>query len=468
MKIYNGDITGANNVRMLDAIRNDGSLDYQRRIPAATQAGVDAVLRQLTDYRPLWNEFESALINRIGLMVARNMAYTNSLKQFKKGMLEFGDTIEEYQVGLLKAHNYNPDHDYMEETLFGRELAEVQSNFHRINREDFYKITINEDLLKRAFLAEGGLAKFVTDLMAAPSNSDEWDEFLLMTNLLTQYEAAGGFFRVQIPDVSNINSTAEQAKRALRLIRQTGENMRFPSRHYNAAKMATFASPDNLVLLTTPEFRAATDVEALAAAFNMDKADIPYRMITLPREHVDIPGFQAVITTDDFFQVYDVKIETTSQYNPVNLHTNYFLHHWQVVSASRFVPAVMFTTGAGTVIEVSPTNEIDTITSIAVHDVGGGVVTDVDPGDWYSVEVEFTPENVVDGMVYSLTYSVEGANSTKTMVSQRGVLKVSPSETATSIKIVVADSNGLIKASAVTLNVSVPVDGDTIPEWPVG
>lgn len=52
MIIHNASITDANNVRILDAIRNQGSLDYQRRIPSATQAGVDSVLRNLTDYRP--------------------------------------------------------------------------------------------------------------------------------------------------------------------------------------------------------------------------------------------------------------------------------------------------------------------------------------------------------------------------------------------------------------------------------
>ena len=464
MIIHNASITDANNVMILDAIRNQGSLDYQLRIPSATQAGVDSVLRNLTDYRPAWNEFESALINRIGMMIGRSKTYLNPLREFKKGLLEFGDTIEEYQVGLLKAHNYNPDHDYMEKALFGRELVEVQSNFHRINREDFYKLTINEDLLKRAFLSNDGLSKFVSDLMTAPTNSDEWDEFLLMCNLLTQYENSGGFFRITVPGVSDINSTAEEAKRALRLVRQTGELMRFPNTHYNAARMPTFATPDDLILLTSPEFRAAVDVEALAAAFNIDKADIPYRMITLPREHVGIPDFEAILTTSDFFQVYDVKVETSSQFNPINLHTNYFWHHWQVISASRFVPSVMFTTGAGSVIDVSPNNNIVEFNSLTVNDIDGNPVAEVAPGYWYEVVADFDGGGD-ETTIYGVTYRVDGANSTKTFVSQRGVLKIGGQETANEISVSAWDSNGR-KIGAVSISVIVPVEGDNFPDWP--
>ena len=37
-----------------------------------------------------------------------------------------------------------------------------------------------------------------------------------------------------------------------------------------------------------------------------------------------------------------------SFYNPSTLSTNYYLHHWEVVSASPFVPAILFTTDEAT------------------------------------------------------------------------------------------------------------------------
>ena len=50
--------------------------------------------------------------------------------------------------------------------------------------------------------------------------------------------------------------------------------------------------------------------------------------------------------------VQDYLYETTSFYNPETLSTTYWLHHWEVISASPFVPAVLFSTEAGTETQV--------------------------------------------------------------------------------------------------------------------
>lgn len=52
-----------------------------------------------------------------------------------------------------------------------------------------------------------------------------------------------------------------------------------------------------------------------------------------------------MLTTEDFFIMQDTLYETTSFWNAETLATNYYLHHWEIVSASPFVPAIMFTVG---------------------------------------------------------------------------------------------------------------------------
>ena len=46
--------------------------------------------------------------------------------------------------------------------------------------------------------------------------------------------------------------------------------------------------------------------------------------------------------------VHDYVYENDSFYNPSTLTTNFYLHHWEVVSASPAVPAVLFTTDTAT------------------------------------------------------------------------------------------------------------------------
>jgi len=132
------------------------------------------------------------------------------------------------------------------------------------------------------------------------------------------------------------------ARKGLRSIREYASKLPFISRHYNAAGMPVSANPEDLELFTTPGFQAAVDVEALAALFNVPYAEVPARITVIPEENMNIPGVQAVLTTRDFFMVADTYYDTAQIDNPAGLHTNFFLHHHQIISYSRFVPAIAF------------------------------------------------------------------------------------------------------------------------------
>lgn len=451
--------SNVSNVDILNAIRKNASPEYQRRIPEATQASVQDVLQHLTDYRPGWNEFVDALINRIGMVLVKSNLWTNPLSKFKRGMLQVGDTIEEINVGLIKSRVYNPDRLALERDIFGNYPPDVQSSFHKINRQEYYPITINEPLLQRAFIDNTGLSGFVAATMNAPLTSDQWDEFLLTTSLFGEYYNAGGFYKVQVDDVTELDSTAAEAKSFLRNVRSYASTLTFMSSLYNAAGMPMAVQPEDLELFITPEALAAIDVEALAAAFNIDKSNMPARITVIPKEHFRIPGVQAVLTTRDFFVIADARIETTNAFNPVTLSNNYFLHHWEVISASRFTPAILFTTEAGTVLEIVDT-PVTGVSALTVNEPDGDVVTSVKRGLLYQVVGAATTEGDND----SIRLTISGNESNKTYITQAGVLHVAPDETANTIT---------VKAFAVdsaepqfTSEVSVTVVGDLLDLWP--
>jgi hypothetical protein len=454
------------NAAFLDAVRADASMEYRSRIPSATVAGVQETVRSLMKFRPMYNEFIDALVNRIGLVIARNNSWTNPLAEFKRGMLEFGDTIEEVQVGLLEAHVYDPDREYMEKDLFGTERPEVQSNFHRVNRENFYKVSVNQALLGRAFLESQGLSRFVNQLMEAPTTSDQWDEFLLTCSLFAEYEAQGGFYHVHVPDVRDIGSNEDDAKIALRKMRAMAETMTFLSTKYNAARMPTFASPDELCLFVTPEFNAAIDVEALAGAFHIDKAQMHGRVIPIPADQFRIEGCQAIMTVRDFFVIADQLFETTSQYNPAALQNNYFLHHWQVISASRFVPAVMFTTGADDEV-ITIQESITSVETPTIEDKDGNAVTDVARGDMIALDSAAVTDPA--GGSTAVTWSVSGATSERTYITRSGVLHTGPDETSNSVTVkaqsAYIDPEDPRKAQ-LSATLVVNVTGPQLTNWP--
>lgn len=466
--IIDGDFTRED---WLNAVRNEAGHDYQSKIPEATQANVQDVIQSLWTYKPQMNQFIDVLVNRIGLVIFQEWSFTNPLAPLKRGMLNWGETIEEIMVGLIEADEYDADRDELEKELFGTKTPEVQVSYHTVNRRNRYKLTIKEPLLRNAFLSDSGFNNFIGQLLGSAQKSDQRDEFLLMANLFKEMDQAAtrengeGLFNVEIDDIGEATSTGDSSRYALRRMREFNNILQFPSRMYNPAGMEQAINPDDLILFTTPEARAAMDVEALAGAFNIDKADFSKREFVLPKEHYGIPGFQAAITTKEFFVVADQRIDTTSLYNPAALFTNYWLHHWQVISASKNAPIVMFNSER----ESTTINRVEYvvtgITPFAITDRDGATqATNVKRGEFYNVAVS-AETSPAGGTGYAVRYDVEGAESAFTRVTNTGTLFVALDESATTlvIRATAVDSKGVPQLSETT---SRTVVGDYIRPWP--
>ena len=341
----------ATNAQILNAIRTDASFAYQQRIPAATQGDISATVDSLLEYRPMMNEFIDSLVNRIGDVVIKSKVWTNPLAQFKRGMMQYGETIEELATTLLQSKRYDPNKCY--DDVFACNPPDVMSNFHSINRQDYYELTINDMLLRRAFLTDYGLQDLVGRIMEMPYTSDYWDEYLIMRNLFAEYARIDGFYKVEVPDASSAQTRAEKQDRAMAIteaVRSMAGKMRFLSGQYNAAGVPTFTTNDDLVLFATPEFSAMLDVNVIAYAFNASAADLKMRVVEV--DDFGIDGCQAILCDRDFFMCADTLIDFESIRNPKAISWNYWLHHHGIYSVSRFVNAVMFTTEAGTSVAV--------------------------------------------------------------------------------------------------------------------
>jgi hypothetical protein len=434
-----------------------GSSDFQRRVPEPTKANLQASIRAITNYQPNYNEFAGTLINKVGRTIARNNSWQNVLAAYKLGMLEYGESIEEYQVGLIKAHTYDPRRAYGEKANFGRHGIDVQSNYHTINRENMYALTVDHPVLKRAFLSPTGLSDFAMKLMAAPGTSDNWDEFLIMSNLFREYENNGGFFKIHIDPVTN----ADSSKALLELLREYAEILPYLSERYNAAHMPVFADKDDLTLFVTPKIKAKLDVQGLAALFNVEYGDIPYKVQTIPEEFFFGHGadIQAILTTKDFFVCADTYFDTASQPNPAGRYENWFLHHDGIYSVSRFVPAIAFTLGQGTVeemIEMAPVSSVDAIT---VTDSNGNVI-DADKivrGGSYIVS-SGTNDNAPD----AVRFTVDGFKSVYSFIENTGELHTAVNDSAATITITAI----AVADNTITATRNLTVSGALVNYWP--
>lgn len=336
------------NATILDKVRLKGTDDYQQRIPSATQSGVANTMRYLFDpmNRQYLNDCVWSMVNRIGLTVmAQNAPFENPLSVFKKENLYWGSTVQEIAVKWIKAHGYKDN----AEDLLKMHRPEAAVWFYEMNRRDQYPISWTDDELRQAFVDDFGLNRFVAQIMETPRNSDNYDEMNIMLALIRHYEQNLGFYKVHLDAVPSDETTA---KTLLKALRTTAGRMQFPSTQYNALNVTdipAYANPQQMVLLIEPEYLASLDVDALSAVFQLDKADVPYRIIQVPS--LGIPGAVALLVSTDWYQVRDTLYGNTQFYNPQTLSNTMYLNHWGIYGVSPFTPCALFTTDAGTSIK---------------------------------------------------------------------------------------------------------------------
>lgn len=318
-----------------------GTNDFQQRIPDPTVSGIKATMDAL--FQPMnamyYNQFMDILINRIGFTYVRQQSYKNPLSVFKGAKLTYGATIQEIAPKWIRAHSYDDEN----ETLLKLHRPEAEAWYHSQNRKDQYPISVNVDELRTAFTEETGLNKLVASIMTVPQNSDEYDEFQIMKQLIGEYESRWGFYKEHLTSLPTDEATG---KEFLTKLQTLGGKLQFPSARYSGTNIPVFAKPEELVLITTPEAQAGLNVNTLAGLFNVDLAQVRYRVVLV--DEFPIPNAVALLTTEDFFVCSDTLYNTTSFWNPQTLSTTYFLNHWGVYSVSPFVPAILFTTDEAT------------------------------------------------------------------------------------------------------------------------
>jgi len=154
---------------IVNAIRNSASPLFQQYVPLANADNVAEGGQGILVTSAIQNEFVTALIERIGLVVLRNITLKNQLKKFKKGQMPQGRTIEEIFTDLAVEHQYNAED--AEQTVFKREIPDVKTLFHERNRQGFYKQTVQDDSLKSAFTSWYNFVGFIASIINAMYNS---------------------------------------------------------------------------------------------------------------------------------------------------------------------------------------------------------------------------------------------------------------------------------------------------------
>lgn len=328
-------------ISVLNNIRANASEEYQARIPEATQTNIATIGNALQTYELLFNEFCAALVNKIGKTILETKLFKNKLSKFKSGTITNQQDVEEIFIEMCKAEG---SYDKTGPNPLGRRTPpDVKVLYHRMNRQDYYAISIGDIDFVRVFRSEATLDEFISGLFNAVYSGASYDEWLAMKNLIATYE---GYFDYEVPTITSTNAEAS-AKAFVKTLRKAVNDLSFVSTQYNAAGVKTWTDRKDMVLLVNKDVVAEVDVEVLAKAFNMGKTDIEVT-IEVMDDFGSLTDTYGILMDKKWFRVWDT-LSTMRQQSPnaQGLFTNYFYHVHQILSASRFKNAVRFKAVAG-------------------------------------------------------------------------------------------------------------------------
>lgn len=373
-------------VAVLNRIRDMASVDYQTAVPIATaDAGVIRDIGKIIMDSPnLQNEFLNCLINRIGKVIITSRLFENPLKMFNKGMLPYGEVIEEVFVNLCRPYQYSPS--TAEQEVFKRVMPDVKSAFHVLNSEVFYKQTVSRKELDKAFLTVDGVESLARAIINVMYTSANYDEYIMMKYLIGKCALDG---TLPIVPVSAINSEAN-AKVALTAMKEYSNNFEVLSTEYNTMGVYNSSDKENQYLIIDNHNDAFIGVNALAYMFGPAFADADYKKVRVDNfdkfdnerikwilgkdddddfvaftddEITALGNIEAVLLDENWFQIYYKLLETRYMENPESMYENTWLHIWRIFSRSPFANIVIFASGTNSVSLAIDDSNLPTVTA---------------------------------------------------------------------------------------------------------
>ena len=348
----------ASTLDILNTIRANASAEYQQYVPEVTKAtDIPKVGEVLYGYPAFANQFINALVNRIALVRVKSATFNNDYAELKKGYLEFGETVEEVFVSIAKAREFSAEK--AKDREFKRTLPDVRSAFHTMNYRVQYPITIQDEDLRMAFMSINGVQDLIAKIVNSVYVAEQYDEFLLFKYLLIKAATRGAtLVKAGAPDAYKDWAAS---------FRSVSNKLTFMSKNYNMEGVTTVTPKADQYIFMDSDFNAKFDVNVLASAFNMDKADFMGRLKLIDdfttfdnerfseimagsdmiepvteQELAAMKLVHAVIVDREWFQVYDNNNKFTEDYVASGMYWNYFYNVWKTVSYSPFSNIVYF------------------------------------------------------------------------------------------------------------------------------
>ena len=299
------------------------------------------------------------LLKKVVYTAVYNKTFNNPLVSLEGERMPLGQFIEDVYVNPAKARGFNVN-DFA--GLLQRYEAEIATQYLTVNSDLQYCVTVTREKIRNAFTSWDQLEGLISGMVNSLYNGAYITRYNQTKGLpLAAFEAGAIKYEV-IP-----NPTDEQtAKNLVRKMRADYSKFQIPSTRYNAWSdvkgegafaLKTWSDPQDIIVMISADVEALLDVEVLAAAFNMSKADFLGRVIVVDdftqynedgTVAVDGSMIKAVICDKSFFKIKTQDFAMDEFYNANNRTWQYYLNDVRMCNYSLFANAKVYTTAEPT------------------------------------------------------------------------------------------------------------------------
>ena len=346
------------------------------------------------------NKFLSALVNKIAKAEYTSRSYRNTLARLKKGVLDFGETIEEIFVELANVVKENENYASPSSPI-PTSVPAVYAAYHPSNWRAKYPTTVKQTQLEKAFLSFNAVDEMISRIVESVYTAHNYDEYLLTKFKIAQ-AALGRIAATKQVNVTDVAS--DDGKAALIQARIYGKALPTkPHTEYNEAGVHAVTNAGDFEFFIPATVEGYIDVTKFAAAFNLEYASFLGQTLTLDEngfaftadekarlktgmglanwpfsaeEDALLANIQMVIADKNLLQIYDRREpKFTEFYNGSDDIWNYWLHVDQIFAISPFSNIVVITKSTTTAEITFNKNNASATGTMAKQNVSVGMPT---------------------------------------------------------------------------------------------
>lgn len=452
--------------KIFNLIRLRGSKEYQDQVPAlADKDPIGNVTGVILTQPLVFKEFTNLLGAFIEMKVLSRVWKNPLLELIRIRQEPYGEYSVEVTENPVSPQLYDPYHP--EKLLQYRLNPDMVAYFARNVKEKF-KLTISYEDMKGAFQSYDKFNEYISNKLSMLESGKQISTYNhIMEAICSNYMS--NFFVKSTVTLDTLNHAKEWTKEVMNFL----DNAQYPNYDFNkyadlpgaTGKFRGWVNPDDVVIIAKSSWINANNVEFLANAFQLDKAEIKKKIIKVPKFAYDLYDNDGVllntVETDlaclcadkrMFNFSSDLEIDD-SFYNPETLTRNYYKHYWGTYLISPFGCALAFSERADNKLSLSINNyKVD---SKNPSDI---VLTNNTDGDISNVNVNVSIASVHTGDGADITDDVMSKQlpeATQEITDIDTALQVLTLELAKNVSVTIGDTSTKLSNMASKENATV-------------